>query len=187
MNQNRTAQTGYAFLYRVGYVVALALIVMPLSDIMLGILPMQFGSMRWRVGATGLFTGAALLPICGLLLALTISHVRSQRLMQYFLATCAGIAGLALLAIVGFFVLDTLQLRNDVNPQRTKLYDRATIKGVISQLLLVVSLIWMCLGSLRASLAARRTERARAKSQERVVMRAGEVRPPTPSASALQE
>lgn len=164
---------GSPFLYRVGYLLAACLIVLPLSDVSLGILPLDFASIRWRVGAIGLVTGAALLPVLGLFLAMAIAHLARHPVRQYLLATIAGLAGVALVVVLGFFVLDTLQLRNDVNPQRLKLYDRATIKGALSQVLLAVTLLWMAAGSLRASLAARRAERERQKTADPVVMRAG--------------
>ncbi len=170
-----------AFLYRVGYLLAVTMIVLPLSDIALGLLPLQPESMRWRAGATGLIIGASLLPVSGLFLALVISHLRHQRALQYVLAILAGVGALALIGAAGLFLLDTLQVRNEVNPQQVKLYDRATVRSLLCQLLLVGVLLWMCVGSLRVSIAASRTERARKKDPRTAIVTAPNLTTPTSS------
>lgn len=159
-----------AFIGRAAYALALVMVVMPLSDIALGLAPLQFGSIRWRVGATGLVTGALLLPVTGLFLALTAAHFLQHRRTQFLLTAIAGIGAIAMLVALVFFTLDTLQLRNDVNPARWKMYDRAAIKGIVSQILLVLLLGLMSIGGWRASRAVGRANRTNQNRTEPVVV-----------------
>ncbi len=151
----------YSFAARVAYALATLLLVLPLADITLGFFPLQFDNLRWRVGVTGMTTGALLLPITGLFLALVTAHVQDHRRVQLVLTALTAIGALLLFAAAAMFALDTIQLRGDIPQAGRHLYDRAAGKGVLSQLLTAAVLLFVAISSFRAVQAAARLARER--------------------------
>jgi hypothetical protein len=179
MTQTNVERAQGAFLARIAYFLGITLFIVPLADIAIGLLPTQFGNVRWRVGATGLFTGALLLPIIGIFLALVAAHTQHHRRTQIFLTIITGIGALILFLLLGMFVLDTLQLRNEVAQDRRTLYDRVSMKGVLVQLMLVIALAMMSIGGWRASRAVARAARSKEGRGEATPIVVGQ---PTPTA-----
>ena len=169
-----TALTGVddlRFLAWIAYALAALFVILPLSDVALGVLPLRFGNMRWRIGTTGIVTGALLFPMIGAFLGLSASHVFGHRRMQYFIAGSLGLLALVLILVVGMFALDTMQVRREVDTRQRHLYSRAAIRGVVTQIMTIFVLGLMSVTSLRASLASARRLRARRKQEaESIVM-----------------
>ena len=151
-----TSERTKSFLARTAYLIAAVLFVLPIMDIAIGLLPLQTDNIRWRVGVIALGTGALALPIIALFIAYITAYARGHRRMQYFLVASSALASLVLLALVVLFTLDTLQLRNEVAETGRKLYDRVSLKGIMAQVILVVTLAMMAVGGWRTSRATAR-------------------------------
>ncbi len=150
-----------AFVARAAYTLSALLILLPLADIALGFLPLQVNSVRWRIGVTGLTTGALLMPLIGLFLALSTAHLKGDRGVLMPLSIIAVVAAVILYAAMVMFTLDTLQLRNEVDPRARHMYDRAAAKGIITQLITASALMFVGLSSLRTAKTATRQGRQR--------------------------
>src|SRR5215813_3830534 len=88
------------------YLTALVLIGVPLLDVTTQILPVRLHDVRWRFGTFGLVSGALLIPLLGLLIALFASVLLDHRRLQRVIGTLSLIAGVATIAFVGVFALD---------------------------------------------------------------------------------
>ena len=151
------------------YPLAAVLIILPLADIAIGLIPPRFHELQWRVGAIGLVSGAMLFPLLGFFLATVAAHVLEHRWAQRLLAALYAILGLLFLILVVLFALDAIQIRKDINPQHLTKYDLAAAKGVLMQVLLALMLLTLSVVSFRQSRAAhRRQQRAQRADQTSV-------------------
>ncbi|HEY0304464.1 MAG TPA: hypothetical protein VGC44_05810 [Longimicrobiales bacterium] len=159
-----------AFAARTAYALSALLILLPLADITLGFFPLQFDNLRWRIGVTGMTTGALLLPITGFFLALTTAHFREDRGIQTGLSILLLVGGLLLFAAAAMFTLDTLQMRGEIDARGRHLYDRAAIKGIISQVMTASALLFVSISSLRTSRSITRQSRHRPEPKTGPIM-----------------
>jgi hypothetical protein len=97
---------------------AAIMIIVPITETGLSMLPFRFGEVSWRFGASGLFSRSLLTPIIGLLLvlvtAVSVEHLKVQRVA----GVVALIASLLAFGMLCLFVLDTVQLRTQAPPDR---------------------------------------------------------------------
>jgi hypothetical protein len=102
------------------YLLAVILIVVPLTDAALSTMPFHPRNVQWRFGAIGLFTNTMLTPGLGFMMAVvtaaTLEHVRTQRV----LAILCWIGVVVLLGLLVVFALDALQTRALVRPEMTR-------------------------------------------------------------------
>lgn len=113
------------------YLVAAAMILIPLADAMTSLWPWNVGDARWRFGAVGLVSNALLIPSLGLLLAFVVAASRGQRLLVRSIGIMGFVgAGLCVLAIV-FFALDALQTRSQVRPNMLVSFNVASITAAL--------------------------------------------------------
>jgi hypothetical protein len=158
------------FAARAAYALSALLLILPLADIALGFFPLQFDNLRWRIGVTGMTTGALLLPITGLFVALVTAHLRGNRKTQLTFASLAVVGGLLIFAASVMFTLDTLQMRPEIDIRGRHLYDRAALKGTISQLITAGILLFVGLSSLRTSRSLTRQARGRPEVKPAPIM-----------------
>lgn len=145
----------YSFASRAAYALSTLLILLPLADIALGFFPLQPSSLRWRIGVIGLTIGALLMPLIGLFLALVTAHLSGHRRLQTVLGAVTVVIAIVIFSASLLFALDTLQLRKEIAEGVRHVYDRAAIKGVISQLFLVFVLMFVGVSSVRTTRATR--------------------------------
>lgn len=153
-----------AFVARAAYALSALLLLLPLADITLGLFPLQFNNLRWRIGVTGMTTGALLLPITGLFLALSTAHLKGHYRARTILAVLAILGAVFLFTTAVLFTLDTLQLRSEIDQRGRHLYDRAAVKGILAQLLTATMLMFVGISSFRTAKAAGRSVRPRMES-----------------------
>lgn len=135
------------------YLVAFLCMLAPPLDLVFSLPSIDVSSVRWRFGAVGLITGAAVFPLVGLLLALITAVVCGHRWM-YRTLVGLGVAGAVLLILaVGLFTLDSLQVRPDVTAEALRRFDLTVVKAIITQLVQVVVLtvvLWTAVRAWRA-------------------------------------
>ena len=108
-----------------GYLMALYLGTVPLTETLLAVWPLQSGDAAWRYGAVGLFSRALMTPLLGLLLAVCLAlYVRHRVLLLAF----AVVSGLGALLTIG-------RLRHQV-------WYRGRISVPLSLLIAAVGLYW---------------------------------------------
>ena len=135
--------------------IALLLVLLPATDFISNVWPLQPGDFRWRFGMVGLLSGFLLTPLLGLVLAAAAAMALEHAgLLRVTAAVCS--AGAALLVLlVGLFVLDVIQLRPEVTPAALAGFDFANLRAIVKHLLGAVALGWLGLACWKAALAPR--------------------------------
>jgi hypothetical protein len=108
------------------YLVGFALALIPPLDAVMQVLPLRLGDPRWRFGTFGLLSNAMMIPLTGLLIIFVASTVFEHRRFQRILGILAFTLALGMLAGLGLFALDALQIRNDVSQKAALAFKVAT-------------------------------------------------------------
>jgi hypothetical protein len=106
----------YAPLTAASYIIALLLVLFPLGDFILAAVPTANRGIAWRFGALGLLSGALFIPTVGIVAALTVAVRQVHRGVMRTIGVVAAVIAVLLLAATILFILDTLQMRPQVNP-----------------------------------------------------------------------
>ncbi len=128
-------------LTRAGYLLAFLLVVIPLFDAGTSMWPLRLGDERWRFGAIGSLTNITLVPLLGLLLALSFAVFLDHRRTRRFLGWICGLMALGLAALGVLFILDYFQARATVRPQFQSVVTIATTTALVKDLVTIIVLI----------------------------------------------
>lgn len=93
------------------WVMVAILVVFPILDLVQGVWPVRMGDVSWRVASVGLFSRAMLTPILGLVVAYAAALLLEQRRVVRTMAVLNGLMTVVLLAVLGFYALDAVELR----------------------------------------------------------------------------
>jgi hypothetical protein len=141
------------------YTVAVLLVVFPIVDTGLGVLPMRAGEVAWRFGTLGLVSRAMLTPLLGLTLALVAAVLLRHRAVQWAIAVISGVMLLVMVGAACLFALDAVQMRVQVNPDARTSLELASLSAVMKFGLGIVALAAVAYSALR-TLRAERPRRA---------------------------
>lgn len=125
------------------YVVAFALILLPILDFVFTIPPAQLSSVQWRFAAFGLLSGVVMLPLVGLALAVAVAgFLRQFHVVRVLLFFCLTIAFVLLVVSLGF-ILDVLQIRGTVPQEGLAAFTSAWIRALSKLVLSAVVLAYL--------------------------------------------
>jgi hypothetical protein len=96
------------------YALALIMIVVPVVDTVLSVIPLHTGEVSWRYGAIGLMSRSLLTPIIGLVFALALSLALEHRRVQRAVGIAGIVSVIVMLAMIVLFLLDSLQLSSRI-------------------------------------------------------------------------
>lgn len=99
-----------------GYLVALFLVVAPLTDLLLRVRPWSFSSVEWRYGSAGFVSLSLEAPFIGLFLAMLVAGVLRHGRTMKVLSVLAFLLAPAFLGLGAMFALDAQQMRGMLNP-----------------------------------------------------------------------
>lgn len=136
------------------YVIAALLVLLPATDFVSNVWPLQPGDFRWRFGMTGLLSGFLLTPLLGVVLAALVAAITDDRRTLRLTCVVAAAGAVLLVALVALFGLDVLQFRTEVPADRRGPFDFANIRATVKHLLAAASLGWLAMSGLRATGAA---------------------------------
>jgi hypothetical protein len=156
----------------IAYFLAALMMVLPLLDVTLNLGSLQFGTVRWRFGAIGLITGALLIPVFGLLLTAATAAAARHRRVLLLAVGLAALGGLIMLTLAGLFMLDALQVRNEVNAPMLRRFDVTVVRTVITQLILVAALAMLGRASWRTGRLLGREEATESSAADAMLLRA---------------
>jgi len=131
------------------YAIALLMLILPATDFISNVWPLNPGDFRWRFGMVGLLAGFLLTPLLGILLATVVAALSEDTRMLRIVSSVAGAGALVLVIFVGLFVLDVLQFRPEVPAERLGSFDFANIRAIVKHLLVAATLGWMSLTGWR--------------------------------------
>lgn len=116
---------------RVLYLLALLLIVGPLSQWLVIVWPMHLDFAQWRYGAIGLLEERLTLPMIGLFVAIVSASLLEQRAIQGILAGVSLAAAPTFVVLALTISLDGLQLRHTVRPEQLRGFDLSLARTVV--------------------------------------------------------
>lgn len=147
------------------YLVALLLVLVPLSEVVLSAQPVRLGDANWRFGAVGFLSRALMTSVLGLLLAAGVALACRQRRTLRTLSVLALLGAILLLLVLPLFGLDTVEVRSRIQPQARAALLAAAVLAVGKILASAAALLLLARGGWRASRrAAREEEKQRAES-----------------------
>ncbi len=127
-------------LSRPTYLVALLLVIIPISDTVISMLPLQLSDESWRFGVVGSISSITLVPLLGALLATSVAVLAEHNRLRRWLGLFSGTIAILLGAVVILFLLDYFQTRSRVQAQLKAEMDVATVIAVVKQILTIVVL-----------------------------------------------
>ena len=139
-------------LYPVGFL----LTVVPLVDLALRVFPPKFGTVQWRFAALGLLAGNLGTVMLGVGLLGLVAALAGHRRVLRALGITAMVAGVLLVAALGLFTLDALQVRRSANPQFLQALTVSSMGALFTGVLGVVALFSIGVGAWTATRVTRR-------------------------------
>ena len=133
------------------YVTAVLLILVPFGDLSLGASPLRPVDVEWRYGAVGLASRTLLTPLLGLLIAVLTAIAAGHPRALVFLSAASALGALLLVVTSGGFLLDHIQMRNQVRPASIRVFDMAGMQALVKLVAVAVALMILALGGRGAS------------------------------------
>jgi len=96
------------------YFTSFLLVLLTAVDYAASIWPWRPGAVEWRYGAAGLLGGWLLTPLLGVVLALLLATILRSRVALWLILLTGVLTALLLLAVMGLFSLDALQVRASI-------------------------------------------------------------------------
>jgi hypothetical protein len=156
----------FKYLALPGYFIALLMIVVPVVETALGVLPLRMSDVSWRFGAVGLMSRATLTPIIAMLGALVLATVLEHRLVQRTIGFVAGILGVIVLGVALLFTIDAIQMAGVVRPEGKKALIFASTEALVKFSLFTTALFLLS----RAALKSTSTRSSSQKSKKDVIV-----------------
>lgn len=130
------------------YFIALLLVVIPATDFISNVWPLQPGDFRWRFGMTGLLAGFLLTPLLGIVLAGLVAAMAEDHGVLRLVSMIAAVGAVVLVVLVALFALDVIQFRPEVPADRRGPFDFANVRSIVKHLLAAASLGWLARSGL---------------------------------------
>lgn len=160
----------FRFLSAPTYLVAFLFLFVPFLDLAVSVWPLQFGNLRWRVAMVGQLSGGLMTVFLGFLLALAIATLLEQPRMQRAIVALCGLLAVALVVIIGMFVLDIFQLRGAVRPEVRRAFDMIAVQAFIKLILSLLGSVLFLLAGIRLARDEQRSRRPRSAAEGPVVV-----------------
>ncbi len=128
------------------YLTVVALLVFPLIDLIVATWPLRAGSVAWRFSTVSVLGRTLISPLLGLFLAAAVATLLEHPRMLRVFSVLNGLVTVGFLGLAGLYVLDVLQLRDQVGMEqeaRFRMGAAATLGKLGLGALLTLSLAWM--------------------------------------------
>lgn len=145
------------------YAMAL-LLMLPIIEALVSVLPARPGETAWRFGAFGMLTRVMMTPLLGLVVLAVVAFLLRHAVTLRVVSVLALISGLGLLVALGLFGLDAIEMRAQVRPEAMSSFDMATVIAVVKTL--AAAVIGLVLG-VAGWKAARSSQRHRRDTDAR--------------------
>jgi len=153
-------------LARAGYLLPAALVIIPIADSALPLLPFRLTDDRWRWGTVGQLSNVMLFPLLGFVIAISLAALSdSQRIKRVIGTICGILAALVSVATI-IFVIDYFQVLNLVKPEMHHnmaiASSIATVKNIFTILTLAL-LSWAGFTGPKFSAIAKQTRKTESR------------------------
>lgn len=113
------------------FLLALMLIVFPISEVVVSAWPARPAELAWRFGAMGYLSRALMTPMLGLGIAVFWASFSRNRTLLLSLTVLALLSALFLMVIAVLFILDSVQLRGQLEAELQAPYAVTTIQALV--------------------------------------------------------
>jgi len=129
------------YLSRAAYLLGVILVILPLVDLTMSVLPLRFSDDRWRFGVVGTMSSALLVPLLGLLIIMATAVLSDHRRVQRVVGGICIVLAIGLAVLDVLFILDFFQARAAVKPQFQHTVTVAASVAFIKHILTIIVLI----------------------------------------------
>lgn len=154
------------FLIATGYWLALLLLVLPLLERVVTLLPFSPRAIRWRLEAFGALSQSLALPLIGGVVAIGTAYLLGHRKVVRALAISAYLAAATLAVLTTLFALDLLQYHRSVGADMQQFYEVAGAVYLSAFTLSIMFLVWVGGVAWRAAGHVRRLRRVNVRRDE---------------------
>ena len=133
------------------YLTALLLVIVPLGETAVTVMPFRTGNLSWRFGSMGLFSQALMTPAFGLVLTGAIALALGHRWMLRAVSVLAGLLTPVFVVLMVLFALDAIELRSQLRPEAAASFDVAAIQALVRLALLAMIAAPLAVGGWKAS------------------------------------
>lgn len=162
------------------YPVAIAIMVVPLMEILAGSWPFNIGNVAWRFGVGGLLLKSFLVPFTGLGYAALLATVLEQRRVLRVISVLGLVGALVVAGMATLFVLDYLQIRPSLAAELRPSMDRVSLTTVMVSVIIFPMALALGIGGWKSSRTGGPGQRGPAKTKDIGLIVAP---PPTPKES----
>ncbi len=149
MTDDRAAVSSWAI--RGLYFFTFILVFWPVTDLITDTWQIQLGNLQWRYGFMGLLAGFLHTPILGLVLAMALAYAMEHRRTLRLLSVMSFLGAVGLLAVLLFFALDVVQLRNAVPAERLPSFQAGALITELKHLTSCVALALLGIGGWKTA------------------------------------
>lgn len=139
------------------YALAFVLVLFPILDLCVQIWPLFPAQAQWRFGSIGIASRTMITPFLGLLMFYGVAHEVGHRRLLWLFTLVSALLVVLILALLGLFVVDAIEVRALVNADAARRFDLTT--GVAAIKLgcgLLVAFVFAIVGRRAARDAPRR-------------------------------
>ena len=131
-------------LARAGYLLAAALILIPIIDSVAPMLPLRLTDDRWRWSVVGQFSNVMLVPLIGLLVAMMLAQFTGARRIKRVLGIICGLLAIILAIMSVFFAMDYFKVRPLAQLNAQHAMGIASTTAFVKNLLSIIVLGLLC-------------------------------------------
>ena len=129
----------YRQLAPAAYLVAAALVLFPLHDSAVSLIPWSMTSTQWRFGAIGLLSNTLMIVCLGAVIAVSVSILANQPRARQVLGMISWVVSVVLLLGIAGFALDAVQARGQIRGDLRASYQIASITAELKLLVGVLT------------------------------------------------
>lgn len=146
-----------------GYFIAMATIVVQLTEVILRAWPFRLDSPAWRISLVSSTTSVVLTLLLMTFVLLAIALFAGDRRWSFIFSGFAALAAVGLFVVSGVFGLDALQMRNQVQVSVWRQYEITSLWTLIRVLMGVAGFVMLAMAGLRGARAMERPTARRPK------------------------
>jgi hypothetical protein len=124
------------------YFAAAALIMNYLAQFTIQVWPLKFGELNWRVGSSGLVMDVLLSSVVPIMIIHVAALLNNDRKLLQVMRFVILFLGLATIALLGLFALDSVQIRAQINQNMKATFLKVALRAGLVGVLLSTLFIW---------------------------------------------
>ncbi|CAN5538553.1 hypothetical protein BH09GEM1_BH09GEM1_01540 [soil metagenome] len=133
------SMNSYRQLAPASYLVAAALVLFPLYDSGVQLIPWNIGSAQWRFGAIGLLSNTLMIVCLGAVIAVGVAVLANQERGRRILGAVSWAVAIVLLIGIAAFAMDAVQARRQIRADLLTSYQIASITAEVKMLVGVLT------------------------------------------------